>query len=239
MDSQLIQALIERIKAGHTKSQIREEMMAIGYDENAFEAAYSTASADGEESAQVPPTPAIVASTLPPYLTLAKDGLKLALAQIPLLLKTILAFVVICLSAALLIQMSGSFLVSGPESIWAVMGLISFIIFVSLIALIGIISVFANILRILLKRKESVRYRDGLFWSGTHVVASITSECLCPSADASWICTFYYSRTALEYLPTILNVFDGVRKRKGNCCFDRQYSFGIWPVLASVYAHSF
>lgn len=169
MDSQLIIALTERIKAGHTKSQIQEEMMAIGYDQAAFEAAYSTA-LTGEVRTDLP-VPVAAKSILPEYLALAKDGLTLALAHIPLLLKTILAFVVICLSAALLIQMSAGLLVSGVSSFWLVLGLIAFIIFVSLVALVLVVSVLANIPRILLKRHESIRYRDGLFWTGTHVVA--------------------------------------------------------------------
>ncbi len=170
MDSQLIQALTERIKAGHTKSQIREEMMTVGYDEAAFEAAYQKASGEERVETEIP-APASVLNLLPAYTTLAKDALTVALSQIPLLLKTILAFVVICLSAALLIQMSGSVLVSGVGSSWLILGLISLIIFVGLIALVGIVGVLSTILRVLLKRKESVRYRDGLFWSGTHVVA--------------------------------------------------------------------
>ncbi len=169
MDSQLMQALSERIKAGHTKSQIRDEMLAIGYSEAAIEAAYKTAS--GEDVSTEISVPRVEASLLPTYTSLAKDSFTLALAQIPLLLKSILAFVVICLSAVLLLQMWGSLLVSGPESSWQILGLISCIIFVCLCVLIGIISIFATILRVLLKRKESVRYRDSLFWAVSNVVA--------------------------------------------------------------------
>ena len=166
MDSQLIAALQERIEAGHTKDQIREEMLALGYTLAAFEVAY--ASAQGETVLAPLPAPVSVATPLLGYMTLAKSGFTLARTQVLLLIKTVVAFLLICLSTAFFIQITATSLTAKLESgdgyTPAVALLAAAIVVTLFAAILGSISIFAAILRVLLKRHEVVRYRDSIWW---------------------------------------------------------------------------
>lgn len=62
MSPELIVAIRERIAAGHTKEQIRSEVVGIGYSENVFEEAYQVAS---EEDVTVEDLNSLVTTTKP------------------------------------------------------------------------------------------------------------------------------------------------------------------------------
>ena len=172
MDSQLILALQERIAAEYTKDQIKAEMLALGYDEAAFEAAYQAA----VQPAVTTPIPVPGAPTqLPSYLELAKSAFTLAKDHVLLVLKTIVAFVLICLTTAFVVQSLALMLTSRLESGLGytpeVLMLGSVIAFAILAAVLASISVFAAILRVLLSRSQLPRYRDGVWFAAKNIVA--------------------------------------------------------------------
>lgn len=171
MDSQLIVALAERIKAGHTKEQIKAEVLAVGHTEEAFEVAYLEA-VSAPLPVPIPQTTPV--AVLPQYFALVRESLVVTKTQLHILWKTLLTFVLIALTTALIVQVAITSLLhkaeAGTSYSLSAFLLMAGVVLLLLAAFVGMVAVFSGLLRAILRRKEQVSYRDEVWWAIRSIV---------------------------------------------------------------------
>ncbi|MEZ4195060.1 MAG: hypothetical protein R3B53_01535 [Candidatus Paceibacterota bacterium] len=174
MSPELIIAIKERIEAGHSKEQIKAEVLEIGYTEPVFEEAYQTALADSPNDVIVRSSPSS-GTELISYGDFMRATWELAREQFAVFLKLcgINLLIVIVTVGALFVIFSQEILVKmtrGEEEFLAWLTLIGVVW-----AFIWLMSSFI-LIRALLKRNESMTLLSHFNWSIRHAIGLIVTS---------------------------------------------------------------
>ncbi len=178
MDPKLIEAIILRIKAGHSKEKIQAEMSAIGYDEEFFQSAYDQATSALEGKLVEGISPAVLSEEnpyqtaptveLPSYQNLLKEGWVLANQNIHLLVKGIITFIGTIIFSGLIAVLLITFIPNHGVNDYILKVVLLFILLI--FSSLAIFACFAGMIRGLLKRKESQRYTQHFIWTYLNIV---------------------------------------------------------------------
>lgn len=166
MEPKLVEAIKERIKAGHTKEQIQTEVTATGYDTDSFEAAYVVAT-KVEEVAQVEGQTVARKDEALNFSRLFSSSWQMAKGNIALLWKTVLTFGL----SLLLVGVAAGAIFFRPqefapeESLYILIGMAFFAVFFAVSILC-----FGALLRGLLHRSAGESFRTHFKWSLTHAI---------------------------------------------------------------------
>ncbi len=174
MDPKLLVAIIERIKAGVSESDIKQEVMGSGYDENTFSSAYAAAlSMSGQEPSSTSGVMALSEDLLQ-INRLFRVSWQMCQSNFALLVKAIFTIGVCFAGLA-----AGSFYLytslTGPTE--GVVFYIAVTLLLALAFILVIVTSFATIVRALLRRNAGEAFFEHLKWAFVHIIGITLVSC--------------------------------------------------------------